>query len=150
MKWYGILPIQALASVPATVFAQNIKTVAIGKIAQVVDRSPTVWGMSGMEMVKLTATVGNNTPIMRTLTYDARTVEILTRTQAPPLRQSDIRAVSKNGRDFVTARNYLLIEVMPEDARAGGTSKAALASKWAARIRGVLPQVAPTPNRFGA
>jgi len=150
MKWYGFLPVLAIAAVPATVSAQTIKTVAIGKIAQVDDRSPTVWGMSGMEMVKLVASVGNRTPIMRTETFDARTVEILTRTQAPPLRQSDIRAVSRNGHDYVIVRNYLLIDVMPQDARAEHTNTAALARKWAARVRRVLPQVAPTPNRFGA
>ena len=150
MKWYGFLPMLALGAVTVPAGAQNIKTLAIGKIAQVDDRSPTVWGMSGMEMVKLSASVGNHTPIMRSETFDARTVEILTRTQAPPLRQSDIRAVTRNGRDFVTVRNYLLMEVMPEDARAEGASKSAIARNWASKVRRVLPQVAPTPNRFGA
>ena len=84
MKWYGFLPMLALGAVTVPAGAQNIKTLAIGKIAQVDDRSPTVWGMSGMEMVKLSASVGNHTPIMRSETFDARTVEILTRTQAPP------------------------------------------------------------------
>lgn len=150
MKWYGFLPILALAATPAVTSAQTIKTISVGKIAQVDDPSPTVWGMSGMEMVKLVASVGNKTPIMRSETFDARTVEILTRTQAPPLRQSDIRAVKRNGRDYVTVRNWLLIEVMPQDARAEGVSTASLARKWASRVRQVLPQVAPTPNRFGA
>ncbi len=148
--WYGFLSALAIAAVPAALSAQTIKTVEIGKIAQVDDNSPTVWGMSGMEMVKLTASVGGRTPIMRSETFDARTVEILTRTQAPPLRQSDIRAVSHNGKDYVTVRNYLLIDVLPQDARAAGTSTASLARKWAASVRRVLPQVAPTPNRFGA
>jgi len=150
MKWYGFMFAIAITAAPAALNAQTIKTVSIGKIAQVDDASPTVWGMSGMEMVKLSATANGRTPIMRTETFDARTVEILTRTQAPPLRQSDIRAVSKNGRNYVTVRNYLLIDVMPEDARASGESTASLARKWAASVRRVLPQVAPTPNRFGA
>jgi hypothetical protein len=150
MKWYGFLPILALAAVPMTASSQTIKTISIGKIAQVDDPAPTVWGMSGMEMVKLTASVGNRTPIMRSETFDARTVEILTRTQAPPLRQSDIKAVKRNGRDYVTVRNWLLIEVMPEDARAEGKSTTSLANYWASRVRRVLPQVGPTPNRFGA
>jgi hypothetical protein len=149
MKWYGLFALAAIAAIPATASAQNIKTVAIGTFPQIDDRSSTVWGMSGMEMVTINASVGNRTPIMRTAIYDARTVEILSRTQAPPLRQSDIRAVKANGKDYVTVRNYLLIEVMPEDARAEHTSTAALARNWAARVRRVLPQVAPTPNRFG-
>jgi len=150
MKWYGFMLAIAISAAPAALNAQTIKTISIGKIAQVDDSSPTVWGMSGMEMVKLAATSNGHTPIMRSETFDARTVEILTRTQAPPLRQSDIRAVTKNGRNYVTVRNYLLIDVMPEDARASGESTAALARKWAASVRRVLPQVAPTPNRFGA
>jgi hypothetical protein len=86
---------------------------------------------------------------MRTATFDARTVEILSRTQAPPLRASDIKTVSQNGRQYIVVRRYLLMEVMPEDARAEKTSMGELARRWAERVRKVLPQIAPTPNRFG-
>jgi hypothetical protein len=126
-----------------------LQELQIGRIPQVDDRSPSTWGMSGMEMIRVTQSIGSATPITRTLTYDARTVEILSRTQAPPLRPRDIRVVSRGGHVYIGVRAYLLLEVMPEDARAEHTSKAALAQKWAARVRRVLPQVAPTPNRFG-
>ena len=108
-----------------------------------------MWGMSGMDIFRITQSIGAMTPIMRTETIDARTVEILSRTQAPPLMQNDVRVVSQNGRVFVTVRNYLLAEVMEKDAQAEHTTKVALARKWAAGARHVLPQVAPTPNRFG-
>lgn len=150
MKWYAVLPILAVAALPAAANAQEIRTVSIGHIAQVSDRAPSLWGMSGMSIFRISQTVGSFTPIMRTEVMDARTVEILSRTQAPPLRASDIKAVSRNGRDFITVRNYLLFEVTPQDARAEGMSKAALARKWAANVRHVLPQVAPMPSRFGA
>lgn len=149
MKWYAVLPLLAFAALPLTASAQTIKNVEIGHIAQVDDKSPTVWGMSGMEMFKLTQTIGASTPIMRTETFDARTVEILSRTQAPPLRPSDIKVTSRNNRNFITVRNYMLVEVMPQDARAERTSTNSLARKWATQVRKVLPQVAPTPNRFG-
>jgi hypothetical protein len=75
-------------------------------------------------------------------------VEILSRTQAPPLRASDIKHVNRDGRDVIVVRRYFLLEVMPEDARAEGVSTGQLADRWASRIRRVLPQVAPMPSRF--
>jgi hypothetical protein len=149
MKWYAVLPLIAVAAMPGRVSAQEIRTVAIGKIMPVDDRAPSLWGMSGMEIFRVTQTVGSFTPIMRTETMDARTVEILSRTQAPPLRASDVATVSKNGKHYITVRRYLLFEVTPQDARAEGTNPASLARKWATNVRRVLPQVAPTPNRFG-
>jgi len=86
---------------------------------------------------------------MRSLTWDARTVEILSRTQSPPLRTSDVKRFSKNGREMVVVRRFLLMEVMPADAQLAGMSSAALATKWAGAIGKVLPLVAPTPSRFG-
>ena len=150
MKWYLALPLISLVAIPATVSAQEIQTVSIGKIAQVDDRAATMWGMSGMDIFRITQTVNAMTPIMRSEACDARTVEILSRTQAPPLRGSDFKAVSQNGHHYVVVRRYMLMEATPQDARAAGTTPAALAAKWAASARNVLPKVAPTPNRFGA
>jgi hypothetical protein len=147
MKWFALAILACLALVPQTSSAQRI--VPIGSIAHVDDPSATTWAMSGYEMIRITTTIGNVTPIMRTETMDARTVEILSRVQAPPPRPSDIRAVSHNGKDFVVVRDYLLIEVQPQDARAAGMSTAALAQKWAASVRNVLPKVAPLPGPFG-
>src|SRR5579863_2984075 len=102
-----------------------LQELQIGRIPQVDDRSPSTWGMSGMERIRLTQSVGSATPIMRTETFDARTVEILSRTQAPPLRLRDTRVVSRSGHTYIGVRSYLLLEVMPEDAHAEHTSKGA-------------------------
>jgi hypothetical protein len=148
MRLLQFVGIAATVAIPLGANAQTV--IPIGTIAAVADKSPTTWGMSGMEMVKVSRTIGSDTPIMRTLTWDARTVEILSRTQSPPLRSSDIKTFSKNGRQMVVVRRFLLMEVMPADARVANMSTADLADKWAKSIRQVLPRVAPTPNRFGA
>ena len=116
----------------------------------------TPWPAGGLTDVagrivfaKISESMGNFTPIMRSMACDARTVEILSRTQAPPLRASDVKRVTKNGKQYIVVRRYMLVEVTPKDARAANTNTAALANKWASRVRRVLPQVAPTPSRFG-
>lgn len=147
MKWFAVAALGLLAAIPTAATAQEV--LPIGNIPYVDDTSTTVWGMSGMPMITITRTVNKRTPIMRSLTLDARTVEILSRTQAPPLSGKDIRTLNRDGRSFIVVRRYLLFEVMPDDARAAGKSKAALAADWAAGVRRVLPQVAPTPSRFG-
>jgi hypothetical protein len=150
MKWYYGLSLLTLVALPATASAQTIETVAIGHITQVNDRAPTNWGMSGMDIFRITQSTGNMTPIMRSMACDARTVEILSRTQSPPLRASDVKTVNHNGRQYIVVRRYLLTEVTPADARAEKTTVANLARQWAAGVRNVFPKVAPTPNRFGA
>ena len=147
MKWLALALFAALAALPVAASAQVV--LPVGHIAQVDDRSPTTWGMSGMEILRITQSDGNFTPIMRTETFDARTVEILSRTEAPPLRARDINITTRGNRYFITVRRYLLLEVRPQDARAAGTSQRALAHTWLASIRRVLPQVAPMPSRFG-
>lgn len=150
MKWFYALGLAALCAMPTTASAQRFQVLAIGKIPAIEDRSPTMWGQSGMEIFRITQSIGSTTPIMRTETMDARTVEILSRTQAPSLRAEDVKVINENGRTYLVVRRYMLTEVMPQDARAEGTSVSALANKWAAAVRRVFPQVAPTPNRFGA
>jgi hypothetical protein len=146
-KLLVLLAFVALASAPLKSGAQII--LPIGTIIAVADSNPTVWGMSGMEMVKVTRSIGNESPVSRTMAWDARTVEILSRTQAPPLSAKDVKIVAKNGRQMVVVRRYLLMEVMDQDAQAAGTSKSALAETWATAIRKVLPAVAPLGSRFG-
>ena len=146
MKWI-VVPALAALFIPTAVRAQE--SVPVGKIFPVSDTSPTVWGMSGFEMIPVKRTVAGETPVTRTLRWDARTVEILSRTQAPPLRGSDIKQMSKDGKELIVVRRYLLMEVSPEDARAEGTTTKALAAKWASNVRRVLPQVAPMPSAFG-
>ena len=150
MKWISALGLAVLFASPMPASAQRFQTLAIGNIPTIADSSPTVWGMSGMEMFRVSQTIGNMTPIMRTEAMDARTVEILSRTQAPSLRGSDVKVVQQNGKHYIVVRRYLLTEVTAQDAKAEGTSPAALAAKWASAVRKVFPQVAPTPNRFGA
>jgi hypothetical protein len=147
--FYSSLALLAVAASAGAMKAEAQINLPIGAITAVADRSPVMWAMSGMEMVKVTQTIGNESPISRTMAWDARTVEILSRTQAPPLRASDIKAFTKDGRQMVVVRSYLLMEVMSQDARAVGTTKLALAETWAASIRKALPAIAPTGNRFG-
>ncbi len=149
MKWHVLALFAVLAAIPATVSAQPFRVLPIGHIAYVPDRSPTLWGLSGMTLFEVRTSIGNVTPIMRSEAMDARTVEILSRTQAPPLRPSDVRVVSERGRDYIVVRRILLTEVTPQDARAAGVSRRALAARWAASVRRVFPVVAPAPNRFG-
>jgi len=147
MKWYVPAVLAVLALMPGRAFAQE--KLEIGNIPDIDDKTPTTWGMSGWEMVKVSKSDGRFTPIMRTETFDARTVEILSRTQAPRLRAADIKTMSKGGHDYVIVRRYLLMEVKPQDAAAEGVSKEVLAKRWASAIRNVLPKVAPLPSAFG-
>lgn len=149
MKWYLSALLGAIVLTPGGVFAQTMMVPSVGRISTVESRSPTTWAMSGMEMIHLTQSDGAFTPMMRSLRMDARTVEILSRTQAPPLNGEDIHTFAQNGHEYVVVRRYLLAEVLPRDARAEGTTVALLARKWARSVRWVLPQVAPTPNPFG-
>ena len=152
IKWLyaaGFLPLACIATSAQARDAKPLSKIAIGTIPRVEAQTPTNWGMSGMEMIRVNLSSEGQTPIMRTLALDARTVEILSRTQAPPLRSSDVRAVSQNGRELIGVRGFLLMEVTRADATAERMSPGALARKWAASIGRVLPQVAPTPNRFG-
>ena len=150
MKWTLALGLAALCAMPIPASAQRFQVLAIGNIPTIADKSPTMWGMSGMEIFRISQTIGNMTPIMRTETIDARTVEILSRAQTTSLHAEDVKVVQENGKHYIVVRRFLLTEVTPEDARAEGTTASALAAKWASAVRRVFPQVAPTPNRFGA
>lgn len=147
MKWLIVAAFCALAFLPMTASAQQV--LPIGSIPQIDDHNPAQWAMSGMTILTIRDTGGSLTPIMRTETYDARLVEILSRTQAPPLRGNDVRTMMSNGRHLIVVRDYLLIEVRPRDAQAAGTTVSALTAQWAASARRVLPQIAPAASRFG-
>ena len=152
MRWFALTAIVMLVLAPATVSSQSTQpfiTLAIGRIPMIADPTPKVWGMSGMEMITITQPAGAVTPAMRTEMYDARTVEILSRAQAPPLRARDINVVTRNGHSFICVRRYMLLEVLPVDAVAAHMTVSNLANQWTNRIRQVLPQVAPMPSRFG-
>jgi len=149
MKRFTLPLLFAFVALPMIALAQEIVVVPIGNIPSIPDKGQTVWGLGGYEMITVRAGVGGSTPIMRSETMDARTVEILSRTQAPPLRPSDVKHISRSGHEYVVVRNFLLMEVMPEDAAAEHDSKSIVAKRWAAAVGKVLPRVGPTPSRFG-
>ncbi len=143
MKWIVVALLGAFAGVPGVVSAQEI--LPIGNIPRIESAAPTMWAMSGFEIINIKKSDGAMTPIMRSEVLDARTVEILSRVQSPPLRASDIKTMGNK----IVVRRYLLAEVKPQDARAEGVSTSALTARWAASTRRVLPQVAPLASRFG-
>ena len=147
MNWTALALLGAISALPAACSAQQ--TIPIGNIQRVDDTAPTTWAMSGIPIFNVTQSDGQDTPITRTLRYDARTVEILSRTQNPPLSASDTKVMSKGGHYYVVVRRYLLAEVQPQDAKAVGMSQAALANQWAKSVGKALVAVAPLPSKFG-
>ena len=147
MKWLALTLFAVVVGFSTPASAQ--KVVPIGSLPVIEERGPASWAMSGFTIVNLTQSDGHNTPIMRTAVMDARLVEILSRTQAPPLRASDIRPMSTSRGEYIVVRNYLLAEVRPQDAKAVNMSVPKLANRWAASMKRVLPQIAPVSNRFG-
>lgn len=136
-----------LAAISVAACAQE--TVPTGNIPRVADNGPYLWAIAGHEIIKVKASSGDFNPYMRCALYDARTVEILSRVQAPPLSAKDIRVVTKGTRTIIVVRRFLLLDVLPQDAKAEGTSISALAQKWVSSIRKALPDIAPKPSRFG-
>ena len=147
MNWTALALFGAISAIPAACSAQTV--LQIGNIQRVEDNSPTTWAMSGYPIFNVSQSDGQDTPITRTLRYDARTVEILSRTQNPPLQASDVKVMTKNGKYEIVVRRYLLAEVKPQDAKAVGMTQAELASKWAKSVGKVLVSVAPLPSKFG-
>jgi hypothetical protein len=147
MKWIVFSLFVLGIALPVSVSAQVL--VPINPIVKVGDNSHALWGIGGHEIILVKAGDGDMNPYMRTELLDARTVEILSRTQAPPLQEKDIKVVSRNGRNMIVVRRYLLFDVKPQDARAERTTTTALAQKWAASVRKALPAIAPAPSKFG-
>ncbi len=147
MKFIALVGMGALALLASSSLAENpaFRTVYTGQIPVVHNNSPKWWAISGYYIVHISQRDGNMTPIMRTEEFDARTVEILSRTEAPPLRGSDIRAVGS----MVVVRDYLLMQVRPQDAQAVNMSQDALAQIWAKSVRKALLNIAPQPGRLG-
>lgn len=156
MRWiFAAAAFAALAAISCTVQAQRTAKMQepvrlnIGNIAQIDEKSPANWGLGGVEMITVKASEGRFTPEMRTQVFDARTVEILSRAQAPRVTSRDVRVMNENGHVYIVVRKYLLMEVQPQDAAAEGMSREQLASKWARKIGHVMAQVAPTPSEIG-
>ena len=63
------------------------------------------------------------------------------------LKPSDIRAVPTAGEQIkIMVKNYLLINVLPEDAHANGTEPMKLAQTWVEHLQKVLPLLNAQPN----
>ena len=129
--------------------AQAQVNVPIPPLPHVDVSGPYLWGLGGHEIINVKTSADGKNPYERCAVFDARTVEILNRTQAPPLRANDIRIVNKGGHPWIVVRKYILTDVKPQDAKAEGTSLPALADKWARSVRKALPDVAPKGSPFG-
>ena len=147
MKLILVAFLCALAALPLAASAQE--TVPTGNIPRVADNGPYLWAIAGHEIINVRASSGDYNPYMRCSLYDARTVEILSRVQAPPLSASDIRVVTKGARTIIGVRRFLLLDIIPQDAKAEGTSLSSVAQKWVSSVRKALPDIAPKPSRFG-
>ena len=147
MKWIAIALFAALTAAPIASSAQRM--VPISPIPRVEDKSPTLWGLGGFEIINFKHSDSKYTPFERVELADARTVEILSRVQAPPLRSEDIRSETRNGKTLITVRNWLLLEVDPGDAKADNKSVPDIADKWVSTLKRVLLKVAPKPSETG-
>ena len=147
MKWkiFTLFCLTALFARPAVAQVN----VPIPPLPQVDVSGPYLWGLGGHEIINVKASADGKNPYMRCAVFDARTVEILNRTQAPPLRAGDIKVVNMGGHPWIVVRKYILTDVKPQDAKAEGTSVPALADKWARSVRKALPDVAPKGSQFG-
>jgi hypothetical protein len=147
MKWTVLTLVCLVTLFGRSASAQEM--VAIPPLPHVDVSGPYLWGLGGHEIIHVKASADGRNPYERCALMDARTVEILNRTQAPPLRRSDIRVMSKGGRDMIVVRKYYLTDVKAADAKAENTSTSALAQKWARSVQRALPDVAPKPGKFG-
>lgn len=128
----------------------NVKVIQVGPIKNVPSRQPAWWSMAGMRMIRVSQSYGGYSPLTRTMIWDARTTEILSRVQNPRLSGRDVRVVALGDRRLITVREYLLLEVTERDALAENTDRDTLARRWSAKVRNVLPQITPRVNRRGA
>lgn len=147
MKWIAFALFAAMTAAPVVSSAQ--RTVPIGNIPRVEDKAPALWGLGGLEIIYFKTGDSKYTPFERVELADARTVEILSRVQAPPLKPEDIRSEMRGGKGIITVRNYLLLEMQAADAAADNKSMSDLAGSWVSTLRKVLPKVAPRPSATG-
>ena len=147
MKWMVLTLLCALSLFGRVASAQE--NVPISPPLHTDHSGPYLWGIGGHEIIYMKASADGYNTYERCSILDRRTVEILTRAQAPPLRAGDFKVISKGGRNMVVVRRYFLTDVTPADARADGMSLGAVAQKWATSVRRAFPDIAPRPGRFG-
>ena len=147
MKLLALAAFCALAAAPIAGSAQRI--VPISEVPRVEDKAPTLWGLGGYDIIYFQNSDSKNTPFERMEVADARTVEILSRVQAPPLRADDVRSSMSGGKTVITVRNWLLLEVSPQDAKSANKSMSGVADSWVSTLKRVLIKVAPRPSQTG-
>lgn len=120
-----------------------VRSIASGDGAADVDHGGLV-DVGGEHILTIRAAGDGKTIAQRADNVTERLVPILSETH---LTAADIRAVPA-GEDWVKimVKNYLLVTVLPEDARANQTKPLALAQVWVAHLRKVLPLVNSKPN----
>ncbi len=141
MKWKMLALITGLALIP--VIGSTQERLPIGSLPVIESTAQSDWAISGYTIFKIRKTIGDATPIMRTQVLDARLVEILSRTEKPRLRSSDIRAIRRNGKTCICIRDYFLTYVSEQDAAASGQTLSQLTEQWLQAARTALPQIAP-------
>ncbi len=147
MKWMVLTLFCALSLLGRAASAQEM--VPIPPLPHVEVSGTYLWGIGGHEIIYVKADADGHNPYERCAILDARTVEILNRTQAPPLRPSDIRIVSKGGKEIIAVRRYYLLDVKPQDAKINGTTTKSTAETWLRSIRQALPDIAPRGGPYG-
>lgn len=147
MKWMVLTLLCGLGMFGRAASAQEI--VPISPPPHVEHSGPYLWGIGGHEIIYVKAGSGGWNAYERVSILDRRTVEILTRAQAPPLRPGDFKVIQKGGKNVLVVRRYLLTDVNPADAKADGMSLGAVSQKWNASVRRAFPDIAPRPGRFG-
>ncbi|HLJ57666.1 MAG TPA: hypothetical protein VKT77_21705 [Chthonomonadaceae bacterium] len=147
MKWTVLTLLFALTLFGRAASAQVM--VPISPPPHVDQAGPYLWGIGGHEIIYVKASAEGWNAYERCSILDRRTVEILTRAQAPPLRSGDFKVVERGGRTMLVVRKYLLTDVTPADAKADGSTVHATAEKWISSVRRAYPDIAPRAGKFG-
>lgn len=147
MKWMVLTLLCALSLFGRVASAQE--NVPISPPPHTDHSGPYLWGIGGQEIIYMKANADGWNTYERCSILDRRTVEILTRAQAPPLRASDFKVMSKGARNVLVVRKYILTDVTPDDAKADGMSVSGTAAKWNSSVRKAFGTIAPRPGSFG-
>ncbi len=101
----------------------------------------------GKEILTFRTTVNGFSPKQREGILEERITNILSETEHPPLRASDIRLVRRNHQMIITVRGHLLVTVTKQDARANRGTRQTVGSIWLRHFRAVLPGASPVPKK---
>jgi len=108
-----------------------------------------VWSVAGKEVLRLHATVGAMTPLLRVEEVDHRLNEILSKADAP-ITSADILAHNDKGTVYISINGDLLVTVDGNDAAPNHMTPDKLVQVWLSNIRKTVPQLSPRVNRGGA